>query len=179
MRAATAAAVVVLVMLGLAGTVVAATTPIGVVRQVMAAAPGKMPDSVRCVPRSELLRLVAARRIDRRTVGITILTGGTSVVLLDWRKVCFPLHRYATGHQVQEPWDVVNALAVVMHEKAHVQGIRTEWKAECWGIRAALKQLRRRWGYSAEHLATVRYQLALAFDRARPEDYKLYGRCRV
>jgi hypothetical protein len=151
-----------------------AATPIGVVREVLAAAPGRMPDTVRCVARSEL-RMGDVQRVDRRTVGVTIWGGRTRVVLLDWRRICVPLHRFRTKARVQ-PADVVQALHVVLHEKAHVNGVRVEWRAECAALRPTLAQLRR-WGYTPRQVRAARLFLTTTLDRARPSAYKLRGRC--
>jgi hypothetical protein len=108
---------------------------------------------------------------------VTIRTGRKYVVLLDWNHACKPLYRYRTGRRV-EPADVVDAMATVLHEKAHVQGIRTEWKATCWGIPGVVRQLRE-WGWSAKQLAAVKWYLVYAADGGRSGDYKLRGRCHV
>lgn len=143
------------------------------VRQVMADGPGKMPRSVSCVSRAEIRK----RSRSSSAVGLTITTNGKSTVLLDWRRVCLPLGRYFSGRNV-EPARVVGALVVVMHEKAHVNGIHVEWQAECAAIPAALKQLQR-WGYSARQVAGLKRVLLEILDRGQSNEYKLRGRCRV
>jgi hypothetical protein len=171
-----AAASAIAVMGLCAGTVSAALSPIQVVRYVMTGATGRMPQELRCVSRQELLR-GTGRHLDSRTRGVTIRTGRKFTVLLDWNDVCKPLHRLRTGRRVQ-PAEVVQALSTVLHEKAHVQGIRSEWQATCWGIPGVLDQLRE-WGWTAKQLAAVKWYLVFALDRARPDEYKLRGRCHV
>ena len=179
MRLAGALAVAVLVC---AGTATAAT-PVGVVREIMEAAPGKMPGELRCISRQELLRKArpmlraAGRTVHAGLSGLTFVRAGHMVVLLDGNRVCRPLYRYVTQGGV--PFGtIVDALAAVLHEKAHAQGIRTEWKASCWAIRPTLSQ-GRRWGWTAKELSEVKHYLAFYLDGWVPEEYKLYGRCRV
>ena len=74
--------------------------------------------------------------------------------------------------------NLVWALSTVFHEKAHLQGIRAEWKATCWAIRPTLNQLRR-WEIKADDLEKVQHYLTHTLDGWRQEEYKLYGRCRV
>ena len=175
MRWATSMAVAI--ALGVLGVGTAsAATPLDVVRQVMEAAPGRMPQSVRCVSREELLH-GDGRRLASRTVGVTIRTGKTRVVLLDWQEVCVPLYRFRTGARVQ-PADAIKAMVTVLHEKAHVQGIRSEWQATCWGIPGVARQLKQ-WGYNARQVAAVKWFLVYNVDSGRPEEYKLRGRCHV
>ena len=180
MGRAMVASFVALVTLGLADSTSAGTTPVGTVLEVMLAAPGTMPGYVRCVTPDELHRRTGRRDWWGFTFGPR---GRGSAVLLDMKAVCRPLHRQRTGRRLDgrsaEFYELVFALALVLHEKAHVQGIDAEWQAECWGIRPTLKQLRR-WGYNnANVLAEVKYYLALWLDVERSEEYKLYGRCRV
>jgi hypothetical protein len=153
-----------------------AASPVGIVRQVMGGAPGNMPQSVRCVTKQALLT-GEGRRLASETVGVAIRTGSNHVVLLDWKRICNPLHRFRTGRRVQ-PADVIGAMATVLHEKAHVNGVRVEWQATCVAIPGVLRQLRQ-WGYSARQLAAVKSYLTVVLDRARRGDYKLRGRCRV
>ena len=152
-----------------------AASPVGVVRQVMAGAPGKMPQSVRCVTRKEL-RSGEGRRLASQTVGVAIRTGSRHVVLLDWKRICNPIHRFRTGRRVQ-PADVIGAMTTVLHEKAHVNGVRVEWQATCVAIPGVLRQLKR-WGYTDRQLAAVKSYLTDVLDKARTGDYKLRGRCR-
>jgi hypothetical protein len=169
-----------MLILGLADSTSAGTTPVGTVLEVMLAAPGTMPGSVRCVTSDELRRRTGRRDWWGVTLGST---GLGSTVLLDMKRVCRPLHRRRTGRRLDgrspEFYELVNALALVMHEKAHVQGVAAEWQAECWGIRPTLNQLRRLGYTNADVLAEVKYYLALWLDVERDEEYKLYGRCRV
>jgi len=139
----------------------------------MADGPGKMPQSVSCVARSEIRK----RSGSPHAIGLTITTNRRSVVLLDWNRVCVPLGLYFSARAV-EPARVANALIVVMHEKAHVNGIHVEWKAECAAIPAVLGQLKR-WGYSARQRAGLRVLLVDYFDRSRTSEYKLRGRCHI
>jgi hypothetical protein len=169
--------VVVLVVIGAwATTASAALTPIEVVRYVMTNAPGKMPQKIQCVTREELLR-GDGRNITNNAIGITIRKGNTATVLLDWAEVCTPLHRFRTGRRV-EPAAVINAMSTVLHEKAHVQRIRTEWKATCWAIPGVARQLRA-WGYTARQVAAAKWYLVHFADRGRSGEYKLRGRCDV
>jgi hypothetical protein len=174
LKGVTAATAVALALL-YAGSAVAAG-PVDVVRQVMTAAPGKMPQSVRCVSRHELLR-GDGRRLASGVVGVTIRTGRTRVVLLDWKEVCLPLHRFRTGRRVQ-PADAIKAMATVLHEKAHVNGVRTEWKATCVAIPSVLRQFRL-WGYNARQVAAIKWYLTEDLDNGRAQEYKLRGRCHV
>ncbi len=164
----------------LAGTATAALSPIEVVRYVMAGAPGKMPENLRCVSTAEIAK-VSGGIHGLRAVGVTIQrrrsTVTTATVLLDWKGVCHPLHRFRTGRRV-EPAHVIQALETVLHEKAHVQGIRTEWKATCWGIPGVVEQLRD-WGYKARQLTAVKWYLVYHLDGIRHPDYQLRGRCNV
>lgn len=173
MKWTAAAMAVVVVALG-AGTASAAT-PIEVVRQVMTGAPGRMPDTLRCVTRRELLALDG--HPGTRTRGVSIWRDRTRTVLLDWKDVCRPLHRFRTGRRV-EPAQAIQALLVVLHEKAHVNGIRVEWQAECAAIPGVLRQLKR-WGYSGRQLSAVRRYLTVELDKGRTSEYKLRGRCRA
>jgi hypothetical protein len=175
MRLIAAALVVVLLSAGSAS----AATPVEAVRQLMAGAPGQMPQTVRCVTTEEL-QSGEGRRLDSRAVAVAIRTGRTSIVLLDWRKVCRPLHLFRGGHGAGrvEPALAIQAMTSVLHEKAHVNGVRVEWKATCWAIPAVLEQLRR-WGYATRQLNAVRRYLTTELDRHRTSEYKLRGRCRV
>ena len=175
MRVIAAATVVFLLSAGSAS----AATPVEVVRQFMAAAPGQMPQTVRCVTTKEL-QSGEGRRLDSRAVAVAIRTGPTSVVLLDWRKVCRPLYLFHGGHGggLVEPALAIQAMTSVLHEKAHVNGVRVEWKATCWAIPGVLGQLRR-WGYTTRQLNIVRRYLTSDLDRHRTREYELRGRCRV
>jgi len=173
MKRLTATAVVLTLLC--AGPAVAAS-PVGIVREVMAGATGKMPQSVRCVTGQELL-IGDGRRLQSETVGVAIRTGSRHIVLLDWKRVCNPIHRFRTGRRVQ-PADVIGAMSTVLHEKAHVNGVRIEWQATCAAIPGVLRQLRR-WGYTARQLAAVKSYLTVVLDKARTGDYKLRGRCHV
>ena len=136
-----------------------------------------MPQSIRCVSAEEL-RVRSHRAVgSRAALGLTIRTGSTRVVLLDWKKVCFPLSRYLEKRAVR-PDEVIEAVALVLHEKAHVNGVWIEWKAECAAIPGVLSQLRR-WGYDARQVAVVKWYLTVRADRGRVGEYKLRGRCRV
>ena len=145
-----------------------------------------MSGSVRCVTPDEMRRRTGRRNRWGSTFGAksraTTLSRATTV-LLDMKAVCRPLHRHRTGRRLDgrsaEFYELVFTLYLVLHEKAHAQGIGTEWQAECWAIRPTLSQLRR-WGYTNTNvLAEVKYYLALWLDVHREEDAKLYGRCRV
>ena len=176
MRVIAAAAAVVF---SLSAGSASAATPVEAVRQLMAAAPGRMPQTVLCVTTKEL-QSGEGRRLDSRAVAVAIRTGRTSVVLLDWRKVCRPLQLFRGGHGGRrvEPTLAIQAMTSVLHEKAHVNGIRVEWKATCWAIPGVLEQLRR-WGYATRQLNAVRRYLTAELDRHRTSEYKLRGRCRV
>src|SRR4029453_13149644 len=93
-------------------------------------APGQMPQTVRCVTTEEL-QSGEGRRLDSRAVAVAIRTGRTSIVLLDWRKVCRPLHLFRGGHGAGrvEPALAIQAMTSVLHEKAHVNGVRVESNA--------------------------------------------------
>lgn len=173
MRVIAAGAVVLLLCAGSAS----AATPVEAVRQLMAGAPGQMPQSVRCVTTKEL-QSGEGRRLDSRAVAVAIRTGRTSVVLLDWRKVCRPLHlfRRGDGGGRVEPALAIQAMTSVLHEKAHVNGVRVEWRATCWAIPGVLRQLRR-WGYTTRQLNAVRRYLTAELDRHRTREYRLRGRC--
>ena len=58
----------------------------------------------------------------------------------------------------------------VLHEKAHVNGVRVEWKATCWAIPGVLEQLRR-FGYTTRQLNAVRRYLTQELDRHRTSEY--------
>jgi hypothetical protein len=175
MRVSAAAAVVFLLAAGSAS----AATPVETVRQLMAGAPGQMPQTVRCVTTKEL-QSGEGRRLDSRAVAVAIRTGRRSVVLLDWRKVCWPLHlfRRGDGGGRVEPALAIQAMTSVLHEKAHVNGVRVEWRATCWAIPGVLRQLRR-WGYTTKQLDAARSYLTVELERHRTSEYKLRGRCRV
>jgi hypothetical protein len=98
-------------------------------------------------------------------------------VLLDWKSICRPLALFAEK-RVVDPAKAIEATAVVLHEKAHVNGVRVEWEAECAAIPGVLSQLRR-WGYNSRQVAAMRWYLTVHADRGRPSDYKLRGRCHV
>ncbi len=175
MRVMAAAAVVFLLCAGSAS----AATPVEAARQLMAGAPGQMPQTVRCVTTKQL-QSGEGRRLDSRAVAVAIRTGRTSVVLLDRRKVCRPLHLFHGGHGggLVEPALAIQAMTSVLHEKAHVNGVRVEWKATCWAIPGVLGQLRRL-GYTTRQLNIVRRYLTSDLDRHRTREYELRGRCRV
>jgi hypothetical protein len=171
-RTATAAAFAVLMCAGTAS----AATPTEVVRQVMAAAPGRMPQSVRCVARPELLT-AGGHRHRSGVRGVTIRKGPMRTVLLDWKEVCNPLHRFRMKRRIQRA-DVIAATMTVLHEKAHVNGVRTEWQANCWAIREVIRQFQR-WGYNERQLTAVLWYVSVDLDMGRTDEYKVTGRCRL
>ncbi len=91
--------------------------------------------------------------------------------------MCRPLYLFRTKAR-GESVKVVNAVATVLHEKAHVNGILVEWRATCAAIPAVLSQLRR-WGYSATQLEAAQWWLTDGADNGRSAEYRLGGRCRV
>ena len=173
MRRATAIVVAVTLVAVGVGTA-SAMTPIDVVRQVMEAAPGRMPQSVRCVPTTALPR-ATGRDYSLRASGVTTTRGKVVTVRLDWTKVCNPLYRFRTHRRIQ-PAEALEAMLTVLHEKVHVQGVHAEWKANCIAIPQVLRQLKV-WGYSARQIAAVRWYLALHLDKGRPSEYRVRGKC--
>jgi hypothetical protein len=91
--------------------------------------------------------------------------------------VCRPLYLFRTKAR-GESVKVVNAVATVLHEKAHVNGILVEWKATCAAIPSVLSQLRR-WGYTATQLEAAQWWLTDGADKGRSGEYRLGGRCHV
>jgi hypothetical protein len=153
-----------------------AATPVGVVREVMAGAPGRMPTALRCVSSTELLT-AGGRRHSDATVAVTVHTGPRWTVLLDQTRVCRPLYLFrtrASGASVK----VVDAVATVLHEKAHVNGVLVEWRATCAAIPGVLSRLRR-WGYTAMQLEAAQSWLTDGADQSRSAEYRLAGRCRI
>ena len=172
----TTVAVVATAMMVLATGAASAAAPVGAAREVMAGAPGRMPTTLRCVPRAALLT-AGGRRHSLATVAVTVRTGQQWTVLLDRAQVCRPLYLFRTKAR-GESVKVVNAVATVLHEKAHVNGVLVEWRATCAAIPAALSQLRR-WGYSATQLEAAQWWLTDGADNGRSAEYRLGGRCRV
>ena len=169
-----AAVAVAAAVFGVAGGALAAPTPISVVREVMAAAPGRMPESVRCVPTREL-PMARGSDYSRRASGVTTRRGTVATVLLDWRHVCNPLYRFRMKRRV-EPAAALQALMTLLHEHAHVQGVRTEWKANCTALPWVLRQVRR-WGYNKRQVDAVTRYVTIELDKGRPAEYKVTGRC--
>ena len=153
-----------------------AATPVGVAREVMVGAPGRMPTTLRCVPSGALLTAVGQRHSDA-TVAVTVSTGQRRTVLLDRARVCRPLYLFRTKARV-ESVEVVNAVATVLHEKAHVNGVLVEWKATCAAIPGVLSQLRR-WGYTTMQLEAAQSWLVDGADASRSAEYRLGGRCHI
>ena len=175
MRRTTIAVVATAVMV-LATGVASAAAPVGVAREVMAGAPGRMPTTLRCVPKAALLT-AGGRRHSLATVAVTVRTGQRWTVLLDRVHVCRPLYLFRTKSR-GESLQVANAVATVLHEKAHVNGILVEWRATCAAIPAVLSQLRR-WGYTTTQLEAAQWWLTDGADEGRSGEYRLGGRCRV
>ena len=156
--------------------VASAATPVGVAREAMAGAPGRMPTTLRCVP-SAALHTAGGQRHSDATVAVTVRTGQRLTVLLDRARVCRPLFLLRTKARV-ESVKVVNAVATVLHEKAHVNGVLVEWKATCAAIPGVLSQLRR-WGSTTMQLEAVQSWLVDGADPSRSAEYRLGGRCHV
>ena len=91
--------------------------------------------------------------------------------------MCRPLYLFRTKARV-ESVQVVEAVATVLHEKAHVNGVLVEWKATCAAIPGVLSQLRR-WGYTTMQLEAAQSWLVDGADTSRSAEYRLGGRCHI